>query len=338
MVSLVNRSRRIIMQNIEPIPAAKSKPKQSRAFIKVVEIWVPTVNRKKLIMVDGLFDGYESFEAYSQNRSFAYGEGLPGIAWSTSRPQSISNIAYSFFRRKEEAIKAGLGAGIAIPIFAGEFLQAVIVLLYGEEEHHSGAIELWGKQKKFDTALSLIDGYYGSLKTFEWVSKQLTFKKGTGLPGSVWQTNMPLIFPDLRNCSSFIRKDNVKEAGITTGFGIPLRNNLGEDYVLTLLSTVGSPIAHRFEIWIPDKERQNLVLLSSHNESNNNLANKSGINLVKSGKGIMEMVWMTGCPAISHNLLEDGLIEKSESPNLKSALVMPINEDGKLKALVNMFF
>ena len=326
------------MNSTNAINAEKTRTKQSRTFIQVVEIWTPTADRKKLTLVDGLFNDNENFKRQSQKRYFSYNEGLPGKAWSSARPQIIRNIAFSFFRRKEEAIKAGLNSAIAIPIFAGEFLQAVVVFLFGEDEHHSGAIELWGTSAECNTKLSLLDGYYGNLKTFEWVSKQLAFSKGSGLPGNVWNSLMPEIIADLGNSTSFERAKNAKEANITTGVGIPFRNYHGEEYVLTFLSAMGTPIARQFEIWIPDQSNQNLILLSSH--SGDDKKDKSySATKIKRGQGLLGMVWMTGCPAISHNLVEDGMpISEGSSTVYNSAFVLPINDEGKLRAIVNFIF
>jgi hypothetical protein len=322
----------------QPAKKSQTRGKQAKTFIKVIEIWRPTAEGNRLMLADSLYDNYERFHSQSQTRSFAYDEGLPGKAWSSARPQIITNIAYSFFRRKEAAIKAGLSSGIAIPIFAGDFLLAVIVLLCGEDEYHTGAIELWGTQAEGGANLGLLDGYYGNLKSFEWISRQLNFGKGSGLPGTVWQSHSPVIFPDLGHSSSFIRAKIAQEAGITTGLGIPFRNNRGEEYALTFLSAMGTPIARHFEIWIPDKPQENLFLLSSHSEISDNHIAESTTTRIKRGKGLMGMVWLTGCPAISHNLKEDGLLSKDNKTKLKSGLIMPINDGGKLKAIVNMLF
>ena len=315
----------------------RAMPKPANTFIKVVEIWTPTGNQNNLVLVDGIFDHYDNFREHSQKRTFAYDEGLPGKAWSAARPILISNIAYSFFRRKEAAVKAGLSAGIAIPIFAGDFLQAVVVFLCGEDELHSGAIELWGTHTEFDEELNLIDGYYGNLKRFEWVSRQLTFTKGTGLPGTVWQMHMPLIIPDLRTSKSFVRANIADEVGITTGLGIPFFNKQGNEYTLTFFSALGTTIARHFEIWIPDEAQQKLTLLSSHTDTDNYDFVQSMTNIPR-GQGLTGTVWMTGRPAVSHNLQEDGLVSDGAETELNAALVMPINADGKLKAIINLFF
>ena len=327
------------MNSTNPINDKKTRAKQPRTFIQVIEIWTPTADRKKLTLVDGLFNGNETFQRQSQKRYFSYNEGLPGKAWSSARPQIIRNIAFSFFRRKEEAIKAGLNSAIAIPIFAGEFLQAVVVFLFGEDEFHSGAIELWGTNTENNSKLSLLDGYYGDLKTFEWISKQLAFSKGSGLPGNVWKSLTPEIISDFGNSTSFERAINTKEENITTGVGIPFRNYLGEEFVLTFLSTMGTPIARHFEIWIPDRNNENLILLSSHSEGDNKNKLYNATTVIKRGQGLLGMVWITGCPAISHNLIEDGMpISEGSSTAFNSAFVMPINNEGKLRAIVNFIF
>jgi hypothetical protein len=149
---------------------------------------------------------------------------------------------------------------------------------------------------------------------------------------------MPEIIADLGNSSSFARAKNAKEANITTGLGIPFRNYHGEEYVLTFLSAMGTPIARHFEIWIPDQNGQNLTLLSSHSEDEK-LNKPYGAIEIKRGQGLLGMVWMTGCPAISHNLKEDGLLITGHSATAhNSALVMPINNEGKLRAIVNFIF
>lgn len=324
-------------------PAAPKRTRQPKTFIKVVEIWVPSATQNRLVMVDSMSGGFEGFHAKSQERSFAYGEGLPGIAWSTGRPQIITNIAYSFFRRKEEAIKAGLSSAMAIPIFSGEFLLAVIVLLCGEDENHTGAMELWGRRMPGAQTLQLMDGYYGNLKNFEWISRQLEFEQGAGLPGAVWQGMMPVIMPDLGHSKSFLRAQIASEAGISTGIGIPFRSPRGDDYALTFLSAMGTPVARQFEIWIPDLQRESLFLLARHSEiPDTDITSSVEISpgsekKVKRGEGIMGGVWMTGRPAISHKPKEDGLLQDG-SAKLLSALVFPVIENGRLKAIINMLF
>ena len=121
---------------------------------------------------------------------FSPGEGLPGTAWAQRRPIVLKNLDVPYFKRAEAARAAGLTCGIALPIFAGEFLLAVAVFFCGDDEEHVGAIELWSNNPAESHELGLIDGYYGSAEVFERDSRYIKFRPGFGLPGIVWQTGI----------------------------------------------------------------------------------------------------------------------------------------------------
>jgi hypothetical protein len=115
-----------------------------KTFIRVVELWVPDRTRTRLEYGGGLCsDELSEFRALSENALFAYGEGLPGKAWASGHPVVLTEFANSYFKRTDEAKEASLTCGVALPVFAGEFLTAVLVLFCGDDDRHVGAIELW---------------------------------------------------------------------------------------------------------------------------------------------------------------------------------------------------
>src|SRR6478609_6010796 len=115
-----------------------------KTFIRVVELWVPDQTRTRLEFGGSLHSGeFTEFNAVSENALFAYDEGLPGKAWASGHPVILTEFANSYFKRTDQALAAGLTCGVAVPVFAGEFLQAVMVLFCGDDEAHVGAIELW---------------------------------------------------------------------------------------------------------------------------------------------------------------------------------------------------
>ena len=115
-----------------------------KTFIRVVELWVPDRTRTRLEFGGSLCsEEYSEFKAVSENALFAYDEGLPGKAWAAGHPVILTKFQNSYFKRTDEAIEAGLTCGVALPVFAGEFLMAVMVLFCGDDEKHVGAIELW---------------------------------------------------------------------------------------------------------------------------------------------------------------------------------------------------
>jgi len=218
---------------------------QIDTFIQVAEVWVPQDG--KLIYASGDYNGLDGFEETSRQTSFAKGEGLPGKAWAEARPVVLKGFNRSYFKRTEAAKEAGLTAAVAVPVFDGEILKAVLVVLCSDDAVRIGAVEVWTD----DTSgmLKLAEGYFGAAKEFEFVSQHTHFPRGQGLPGSVWAAGVPILMRDLGAGYKFIRASAAGKAGLTTGFGLPVPVPGETPYILTLLSALGTPIARRFEIW-----------------------------------------------------------------------------------------
>ncbi|WP_116130830.1 GAF domain-containing protein [Tropicimonas sp. IMCC34043] len=215
-----------------------------RTFVEVAEIWTPDGDR--LALSGGVYGAHARFAEASRTESFAKGEGLPGKAWAEARPVVLKDFDGSYFKRTDAAKEAGLTCAVAIPVFAGKTLKAVLVVLCADDAERTGAIEVWAEAEGI---LTLADGYYGAAKHFEWVSQHTQFPKGQGLPGSVWSAQTPILMRDLGSGYRFVRSESAGQAGLTTGLGVPLQVPGGATFVLTLLSAKGTPIARRFEIW-----------------------------------------------------------------------------------------
>ncbi len=215
-----------------------------KTFVQASEVWIPQGDR--LVFSTGDYGDLAEFAAVSGKESFACGEGLPGKAWAEGRPVVLKGFEGSYFKRTEAAKAAGLTSAVAVPVFDGATLKAVLVVLCGDDENRTGAIEVWHQE---DEILKLDDGYYGAAKHFEWVSKHTQFPRGQGLPGGVWAAATPLLLRDLGTGYRFIRSEAAGKAGLTTGLGLPVPVPGDAAYVLTLLSARGTPLARRFEIW-----------------------------------------------------------------------------------------
>ena len=189
-------------------------------FIKATEIWEPNREKTQLTLVNGLYGSHKEFEDYSQSLTFAYDEGLPGKAWAAKHPIILKELEGSYFKRTQMATKIGLTSAIAMPIFAGEYLHAVVVFLCGDTHEHAGAIELWSKVPDRRSEMGLVEGYYGTMKDFEWISRSIKIMRGHGLPGKVWDTGMPLIIDNLGDSATFMRASKAAKEGITTALGL----------------------------------------------------------------------------------------------------------------------
>jgi len=303
-----------------------------KTFIKVAEIWIPSKDRTRLEFSAGLYGPLNEFRAASEKESFAYDEGLPGKAWAAGHPLILTEFDHSYFKRTRSAKKAGLTCGIAIPVFSGEFLMAVVVFLCGDDQLHAGAIELWSNLQN-SAELAVMDGYYGTLDDFETISRAMKFTRGAGLPGLVWESGMPVLIEDLGQSPAFVRSAEARKAGITTALGIPVSAVASQVYNMTFLSAKATPIAQRLQIWVPDESGQRLVCQSGYSKQNDALAKIFEAVAVRKGEGLLGRVWLTGVPAIRNNssyALSEG------GPN--SMLAMPVIDDGHLKAVVTFLF
>ena len=113
-----------------------------KTFIRASEVWVPSTDRTMLEWGGGLYRAAPRFAAISRTLCFGRGEGLPGQAWEQERPIVLKVVQGSYFRRTAAAHAEGITCGIAVPIYAGDFLTSVLVIFCGDDEAHAGAIEL----------------------------------------------------------------------------------------------------------------------------------------------------------------------------------------------------
>ncbi|WP_374089570.1 GAF domain-containing protein [Methylomicrobium lacus] len=306
-----------------------------KTFIKVIEIWIPDKERTQLEFGSGLYGGLTDFKHASEKQHFAYDEGLPGKAWAARHPIVLNRFEKSYFKRTAAAQKAGLTCGIAIPIFSGDFLMAVVVFLCGDDREQAGAIEVWSNEGAADHALHLLDGYYGSLTQFETHSRQIGLPKGQGIPGRSWETAMPVLVEDLGKADEYVRSGDALKAGISTVLGIPFVNGDEQAYVITFLSAKATPIAKRIQIWMPDTDGRQLLCRQSHSKNSNNLAEIFETLTVNKGDGALGRVWLTGMPLITGNQDES---YNEELDDLSRMLAIPVIEQGRLKAIVTFLF
>ncbi|MFA5920375.1 MAG: GAF domain-containing protein [Methylococcaceae bacterium] len=306
-----------------------------KTFIKVTEIWIPDKERTQLEFGSGLYGGLTDFKAASEQQHFAYNEGLPGKAWAAGHPIVLTNFEHSCFKRTAAAKNAGLTCGIAIPVFSGDFLMAVVVFLCGDDEEHAGAIEVWRNNPVSENKLHVMDGYYGTLQHFEAISRQISVPKGQGLAGLAWETGMPVLVDNISKPNTFIRASDAQQAGISMGIGIPVSDNSEKSYIMTFLSAKATPIAKRIQIWIPDLQGKQLICQQGYSKNSNDLAKIFETLTVNKGVGALGRVWLTGMPVIT------GAHEPDYNPeldSLSSMLAIPVIEKGRLKAIVSFLF
>ena len=105
-------------------------------FIRALEYWVPSSDRSMLEFGGAHYGAATRFASISRELCFGRGEGLPGQAWEAGHPIVLKEFEGSYFRRIAAARAAGLTCGIALPICAGDFLNAVVVIFCGDDAAH----------------------------------------------------------------------------------------------------------------------------------------------------------------------------------------------------------
>ena len=308
-----------------------------KPFIRAVEIWAPNKDGS-LEFGGGLYEGeLEEFREISELALFSYNDGLPGRAWAAKHPIILTSFADSYFRRADEAKLFGLTCGIAIPIFAGDALKAVLGLLCGSDTAENvGAIELWHNNSDLSHELSLVDGYYATADTFEFNSRHTTFPRGYGLPGRAWKADGPVILGELGESRKFLRASDAAASGIRFGLAIPYRPDANSTWVITFLSGSERPITHRFEIWKPSVAMDVLVFEAGCCSRNTDLDKLYADQIVRKGEGSVGKSWATGTPIINADLAHDlcAPAKAAIKVGLRQIIVLPVYRGAELSSVI----
>lgn len=306
------------------------------SFIRAAEVWIPNAEGSHLAFGGGLYGASQEFGDLSRTLTFKRGEGLPGEAWASRHPIVMKTFEAARFRRTQAAEAIGITSGVAMPIFAGEAIKAVVVLLCGTDEDHVGAIEVWQFDPALDAQMGLHDGFYGGAELFERTSRMVRFGRGSGLPGMVWASAMPVVLHDLYGSHRFLRREEALKVGLTFGLGLPFDYDPGRMWVMAFLSALGSPIASSFETWIPDQTGERLL----YDNGVYAVAGKDGMPArppsIEGKKGFIGNVLSAHVPTLTEDCSLDApwLLGDHAAQTTRAAIAIPVlDARGTLKAV-----
>ena len=307
-------------------------------FIRATEIWVPAKDGRHLDLEAGLYGDLCYFETISRGMRFEHGMGLPGKTWATGRPMVLKDLKSSYFRRGDAAMDEGLSCAVSLPIMRDGELTAVIVFLCGDDRYHAGAIELWSPENA-EAPLTLVAGYFGSARQFEATTRGTSFPRGSGLPGKVWDSGMPVIMDDLAPGTAFLRHAEAGEAGINRAVGLPCAAGDRSVFVLTFLSALNTPIARRFECWVPDEESGSFLFHSGYCEAAGNLAAVYQDTQLPLDEGPFGEARQRGVPIVRVDLEHETgpVAESANLAALESMVALPIYSGGAFRAILAWF-
>lgn len=309
----------------------------SKTFIRVVEVWVPDAAGTLLEFGSGWYGDTRAFGAISQRLCFGRGEGLPGQAWEQRRPIMLTDLASGGFLRTQAAAAEGLTCAVAWPVFAGETLRAVLLILCGDDEQHVGAIELW-RNALGSHDMTLDAGYYGgTAEVFAFLSKHTAFRRGTGLPGLVWERGMPVFMADLGHGTKFLRAEGARQVGINRGFALPCALPGHDTYVMAFLSALATPIVRRLELWRP--------VAGGGLRRSEGFCEKAGVlaadaATLTAGQGLLGQVAASGVPGVALQAGSEpaAVGEAARAAGLGAVVALPILHGSELAAVVAWYF
>lgn len=312
-------------------------------FIRVVEVWLPDATGTLLEFGGGLYGSARRFGAVSKDMCFGRGEGLPGQAWERGRPIVLTRLDGNYFRRTQAAAAEGLTSAIALPVFDGPALRAVLVIFCGDDlgdgQRQAGAIELWRNDPGASADLELDDGYYGGTgEVFEFISRQTSFRRGSGLPGLAWESGLPVFMPDLGKGTRFLRSDSAVKVGINRGFAIPCTSADRCHYVMAFLSALATPIVRRFESWLPDAGSSGLRRHDGFCEHAGAVG--AAAEALPGGQGAIGRAWATRVPMLAeHAADEPGAVgAAAREAGLQTLVALPVLQGGRVSAVVAWYF
>lgn len=308
-------------------------PDPQQSFVRAIEVWTPDGD---LLQRDsGAYGSLEAFKNASVELVLKKGQGLPGAAWSTMRPEVWHELGDRFLRTVP-ARTSGIGAAVAIPFFHRSELVAVVAFYCGSREQSAGCIEVWESNGKGE--LEHADGYYGKLREFEQVSQQCKFPRGVGLPGLVFQHGTPQIIDDLKKSNSFLRAAAARESGVESGLGIPLYCGDIIAHVILFLSALSTPLARAFEVWLPDDDGVLHRGQAFYCPELTVFAELRRELTFAPGQDLAGRVLETALPfAVSTQTRAYENFDVARDAGIEIALALPIDDGRKVRAVVLMF-
>jgi hypothetical protein len=300
----------------------------ARSLIRAIEVWVPRGH--VLVQSSGVY-GDRELARVSARATFRRGEGLPGAVWTTERPLVWHELGVHFVRA-EQARSAGVDVALALPVFNGNRLTAVIVFLMSKAHGSPGCIELWEANADL-RVLAHGGGHYAGCPDFEKFSQLIQFPFGTGLPGSTFSAAKPVVLHDVRQATTFVRAGLAARCRLRFGVGLPFRHGRSVSYVATLIAGEERPFLQTLEHWeAAEGSREPRLALRASSEAVAEPASREA-----PGEQLAGDVLASGVPKVMRvKTLEDAPIEGDAAPSL--ALGIPLSDGERVNGVACLVF
>lgn len=124
------------------------------------------------------------------------------------------------------------------------------------------------------------------------------------------------------------------------GLAIPCTQTGPDTWVLAFLLALGTPLARRIEVWLPDTHRTALHRVAGFCEVLGKLPPGDAERSIRRGASTIGQTMVTGIPAISHHAGDEpgDLGASATAAGLQVLLARPLLRDGRLLAVIGWYF
>ncbi|MEQ9411960.1 MAG: LuxR C-terminal-related transcriptional regulator [Fuerstiella sp.] len=190
-------------------------------------------------------------------------------------------------------------------------------------------IEVWVPNED-ETHLQLFQSCYRDAAAFQEASRGLTFRRGEGLPGRVWESRTPAFLRELIT-TDFVRSREASVVGMTTAVGLPVFcEGRVQSVVLILLDTRNQTKAV-FESWRLDPQSSALRLSGGTYINCERLRRLSEFIHLPVGEGLAGFAAEQGRPHIGARFSEDAIAVRGlalAAENFVSSIALPLTDSG----------
>lgn len=124
------------------------------------------------------------------------------------------------------------------------------------------------------------------------------------------------------------------------GLSIPCTQTGPDTWVLAFLLALGTRLARRIEVWLPDIHRTALHRVAGFCEVLGKLSPGDAERSIRRGASTIGQTMVTGIPAISHHACDEpgDLGASATAAGLQVLLARPLLRDGRLLAVIGWYF
>ena len=196
--------------------------------------------------------------------------------------------------------------------------------------HHCvKGIEIWSPSPD-GSHLALQQASYRDAYALQDASQGMTFEKGEGLPGRIWDQRSPAFLKELIT-TAFVRSDVADAAGVTTAVGLPIFCEGRIQSIVLLLLDSRHQMKAAFESWQFDSNAGGLRLAAGTYINCERLRRSSEFLVLPYGEGLAGVAAEDSRPYVGARFSDDANVVRGialAGEQLISGVAVPLTDSG----------